>query len=117
MDGNSYELPWLGKFSHENSVANPAMGDKTVVIGLDDTSPRGQLYVYVGDKKFSADPIDAAGLKHGNLYGIKVTGFPGEDFTHGIPSGTPFTVVSFGDVGCMTGAQLDAASVRHHLPG
>jgi hypothetical protein len=117
MDGNSYELPWLGKFSHENSVANPATGDKTVVIGLDDSSPRGQLYIYVGDKKFSSDPIAAAGLKHGSLYGIKVTGFATENFTNGIPSGTPFTAVSFGDVGCMTGAQLDTASVSNNVTG
>jgi hypothetical protein len=87
MNGNSYELPWLGKFSHENSVANPATGNKTVVAGTDDTSPRGQVYIYIGDKTASADPIEAAGLKNGNLYGIKVTGFPQEDFTSGIPSG------------------------------
>ncbi|MEJ7589020.1 MAG: esterase-like activity of phytase family protein, partial [Ferruginibacter sp.] len=34
--GTSYELPSLGKFSWENSVANPATGDKTVVAGMDD---------------------------------------------------------------------------------
>jgi hypothetical protein len=117
MDGNSYELPWLGKFSHENSVANPATGDKTVVAGLDDTSPRGQLYIYVGDKTASTDPVEAAGLKNGNLYGIKVTGFPEEDFTNGIPSGTPFTLYNFGDVGCTTGTDLDALSVAAGVTG
>jgi hypothetical protein len=117
MNGNSYELPWLGKFSHENSVANPTTGDKTIVAGLDDTSPRGQVYMYAGDKTDSTDPIEAAGLKHGNLYGIKVIGFPLEDFTTGIPSGTPFTVYNFGDVGCMTGAQLDALSVANGVTG
>jgi hypothetical protein len=44
-EGTSYELPYLGKFSHENSVANPATGDKTVVAGLDDVAG-GQVYLY-----------------------------------------------------------------------
>src|SRR5918996_3391819 len=117
MDGNSYELPWLGKFAYENSVANPATGDRTVVAGLDDTSPRGQVYIYAGDKTTSADPIEAAGLKHGNLYGIKVVGFPEEDFTTGIPSGTAFTVYNFDDVGCTSGVDLDALSVANGVTG
>jgi hypothetical protein len=45
--GISYELPSLGKFSWENSLASPFEQDKTVVIGTDDTTP-GQLYVYIG---------------------------------------------------------------------
>jgi hypothetical protein len=117
LDGNSYDLPRLGKFSHENSVAHPSAGDKTVVVGLDDTSPRGQLYIYVGTKTSSSDPIEAAGLNNGQLYGIKVTGFPQEDFTNGIPSGTPFTAFNFGDVSCESGAQLDADSVTNGVTG
>jgi hypothetical protein len=117
MDGTSYELPWLGKFAHENSLANPATGDKTVVVGLDDTSPRGQLYVYIGDKTASADPIEAAGLKNGNLYGIKVTGFPEENFDTGIPSGTPFTLHNLGDVHCTSGADLETLSVTNGVTG
>jgi hypothetical protein len=38
----SYELPSLGKFSWENSLASPSEQDKTVVIGTDD-STAGQL--------------------------------------------------------------------------
>jgi hypothetical protein len=117
LNGNSYDLPWLGKFSHENSVANADTGDKTIVAGLDDTNPRGQVYIYAGDKTISGDPIEAAGLKHGNLYGIKVTGFPQENFDTGIPSGTPFTAYNFGDVGCKTGAQLDALSNTNGVTG
>ena len=117
LDGNSYELPWLGKFSHENSVAHPGTGDKTVVAGLDDTSPFGQVYIYAGDKTSSSDPLEAAGLKHGNLYGIKVTGFAQENFSNGIPSGTPFTVYNFGDVGCRTGASLDSEGVTNGVTG
>src|SRR5262249_1121936 len=36
----SYELLLLGKFAHENVVANPFPQDKTVVAGTDDTTPQ-----------------------------------------------------------------------------
>lgn len=70
--GIAYELPYLGKFSWENSVAHPNAGDKTVVVGLDDSTP-GQVYVYVGDKQSSGNAVERAGLQNGRLYGIKVT--------------------------------------------
>jgi hypothetical protein len=69
--GKAYELPKLGKFSWENSVANPYSGGKTVVIGLDDSTP-GQVYVYQGTKTNSGLEIDRAGLTNGTLAGIKV---------------------------------------------
>jgi len=70
--GTSYELPYLGKFSWENSVAHPNSGDRTLVVGLDDSSP-GQVYLYVGDKQDQGNPVERAGLQNGKLYGIKVT--------------------------------------------
>jgi Bacterial protein of unknown function (DUF839) len=109
LDGTSYELPALGKFSWENSVAHPDTGVKTVVVGLDDSTP-GQVYVYVGDKKATGNPVERAGLTGGTLYGIKLPGFPAEITASGIPSGTAFGAVSFGDVSNWTGAQLEAAS-------
>jgi hypothetical protein len=69
--GVSYELPKLGKFSWENSVANPYTGDKTVVIGLDDSTP-GQVYVYTGTKQYIGNDVQRAGLDNGTLRGIKV---------------------------------------------
>lgn len=70
--GTSYELPHLGRFSWENSVAHPNTGDNTVVIGLDDSTP-GQVYVYVGTKRKTGNPVERAGLVGGKLYGVKVT--------------------------------------------
>ncbi len=70
--GTSYELPYLGKFSWENSVAHPNAGDKTLVVGLDDSSP-GQVYLYVGEKQSTGNAVERAGLQNGYLYGIKVT--------------------------------------------
>jgi hypothetical protein len=69
--GNAYELPRLGNFSWENSVANPYSGNKTVVIGLDDSTP-GQVYVYQGTKTNTGLDIAKAGLTNGTLAGIKV---------------------------------------------
>jgi hypothetical protein len=69
--GKSYELAKLGKFSWENSVANPWSGDKTVVIGLDDSTP-GQVYVYTGIKTNTGNEVQRAGLDNGNLRGVKV---------------------------------------------
>jgi hypothetical protein len=68
--GTAYELPALGKFSWENSLANPYSGQKTVVIGLDDSTP-GEVYVYLGDKTNTGNDIERAGLHNGSLFGIK----------------------------------------------
>ena len=54
--GISWELASLGKFSWENAVANPATGRTTVVVGTDDTTPLGQVYVYVGDEEGDRKP-------------------------------------------------------------
>jgi hypothetical protein len=105
MSGTSYELPWMGKASWENILANPGTGDKTVVAGLDDTTP-GQVYVYAGDKKSSGGPVERAGLTGGNLYGIKVTGLPNEP-GEGIPAGTPFTLHDFGDASAKSAQEIE----------
>jgi hypothetical protein len=109
--GSSWELPWLGKFSFENSLANWGTGDRTVVAATDDQGGgRGQVYVYAGDKKSSGNPVEKAGLTGGSLYAIKVDGVPFEDAAAGIPSGTHFSTYAFGDVSGWTGAQLETAS-------
>jgi hypothetical protein len=110
MDGTAYELPWLGKMSWENSVANPSTGIDTIVACTDDDAA-GQVYVYAGVKQSTgATPVERAGLTNGTLFGVKVTGFPFEDAATGIPDGTRFTVVGFGDVSGTTGATLQTSS-------
>jgi hypothetical protein len=111
LDGTSYELPHLGKFSWENAVARPRAGGKTIVVGLDDSTP-GQVYVYYGEKSSSGTPVQKAGLVGGKLYGVKVSGFPAETDA-GIPAGTPFSlepVGSDGSVQNVTGAAIQTAS-------
>jgi MYXO-CTERM domain-containing protein len=71
--GKSYQLPYLGNFSWENSVANPVAQSTTIVAGLDDGTG-GQLYFYVGQKQMSGNPVEQAGLHNGTLFGIRVDG-------------------------------------------
>jgi hypothetical protein len=82
--GISYELPYLGKFSWENSVTHPNAGDKTIVVGLDDSTP-GQVYVFVGDKAAEGNAIERAGLHGGRLYGLKVTNGGANYANAGVP--------------------------------
>ena len=105
----SYELPRLGKFSWENSVASPATGDKTVVAGIDDTGG-GQVYFYIGEKTNSGNEIEKAGLNNGNLYGPVINGYLAETDASIPAAGTAFTLTNLGAVQNMTGAALEAAS-------
>jgi hypothetical protein len=116
MDGTSYGLPALGKASWENVLARPDTGLRTVVVGLDDSSGSvaGQVYVYVGEKVSSTNPVEAAGLAHGALLGIQVAGFAAEP-DQGITDDTPFTLFPFGDVSTMTGAQIEFDSIANSV--
>ena len=111
--GRIYELPRLGKFSMENSLANPASGSRTVTIGTDD-SATGQLYVYVGTKQKTGTEIEKAGLTNGKLYGIKVPSVLVETNATALdPAGAAFSLQEMGpngDVSRMTGAQLQSES-------
>lgn len=69
----AWELPRLGDYSWENSVASPFAQEKTIVIGLDDSSP-GNVYVYVGTKQSTGNDIERAGLTNGTKYGIVISG-------------------------------------------
>jgi hypothetical protein len=106
--GTSYELPYLGKFSWENSVASPTAQDKTIVAGMDDSTP-GQVYFYIGTKTNTGTDIEKAGLSNGKLYGIAVTGLATETST--VPAAnSPFTLADLGVVRDSTGASLDTRS-------
>lgn len=101
--GTAYQLPYLGKFSWENSVANAHTGDKTVVMGTDDSTP-GQVYMYVGNKQTTGNAAEQAGLHNGQLLGVKVAGVATET---GAINGT-FTMEAV--TGNTTGAALQTES-------
>lgn len=107
--GTTYELPYLGKFSWENAIANPATGDKTVVAGTDDATP-GQVYFYIGTKQSTGNEIEKAGLTGGKLYGPSVSGMLNESNSSIPAAGTTFTMADLGTVQNMTGASLQTNS-------
>jgi len=107
--GTSYELPSLGKFSWENSVASPRMSDTTVVGGMDDATP-GQVYFYVGTKQSSGNDIEKAGLSGGNLWSVSVSGMLSESSSSIPAPGTSFSMINLGQVQNITGGTLEANS-------
>jgi hypothetical protein len=108
----SWELPALGKFSWENSIASPYAQRKTVVVGTDDSTVDGQVYVYVGTKTSSGNDIERAGLTNGGLFGIKVVGAAQQESrAASFAPASRFEMVPKGSVVNMTGAQLNADSL------
>jgi hypothetical protein len=119
--GTTYQLPYLGKFSWENSVAHPNAGDKTLVVGLDDSRP-GQVYLYVGDKQTSGSVVERAGLQYGRLYGVRVHN-GGANYSNslvkledaGAINGT-FDLVDMSDIVALdSGAQLQTQSTARDV--
>ena len=107
--GTTYQLPYLGRFSWENALANPATGDKTVVVGTDDATP-GQVYFYIGSKQTTGTEIEKAGLNNGKLFGVKVNGLTTEVSASFVAPNTPFTLFDLGFVQNSTGVALNTAS-------
>jgi hypothetical protein len=106
----SWQLPALGRFSHENVVASPFAQRSTVVAGMDDSSTNGQVYFYVGQKSDTGNDIERAGLTGGNLYGLRVSGLTGENRSAPPAPGARFDLFDQGNVTNSTGAALDSAS-------
>lgn len=47
---NKTEMPWLGKFSHENTILVPNKNNKTIVLTTEDGDPNhSQLYMFISD--------------------------------------------------------------------
>lgn len=107
--GTTYELPYLGKFSCENAVASPGSGDKTVVAGMDDTTP-GQVYFYVGNKTTTGTEIQKAGLIGGKLFGVAVANLLTEVNASFPAANTTFSLVDLGQVQAITGTSLNTMS-------
>jgi Bacterial protein of unknown function (DUF839) len=47
---NKTEMPWLGKFSHENTILIPNKNNKTIVLTTEDNEPmHSQLYMFISN--------------------------------------------------------------------
>jgi len=112
-------MPHCGLFAWENNLANPFSQRATIVVGMDDTSPGGQIYVWVGHKQTTGNVVERAGLTrqgpNDNLYVVRVaglvpdgTGATNED--RNLPLSGTFTLENEGDVSGLTGGQLESLS-------
>jgi Bacterial protein of unknown function (DUF839) len=96
--GRAWQLPRLGLFSWENTLAAHNATNTTVVMGNEDQSggSLSQMWVYVGNKQNNGNAIDKAGLTNGIDYVVRVGGGPLDD--PGIRSmiaGDPDGIVDF----------------------
>ncbi|HYZ28185.1 MAG TPA: hypothetical protein VE570_03940 [Thermoleophilaceae bacterium] len=91
--GESYQLPITGE-RWENLVANPSTGDKTIVVGTEDTGG-GRVVVYEGQKQSTGNAVQKAGLTNGVSNAVAVAGVGVESSPDGIPSGTRFTLAPY----------------------
>jgi secreted PhoX family phosphatase len=113
--GIAYELEELGKWSWENSVTSPYPQKYSIVMGPDDSTVNGQVYVWVGNKQSSGTEIEMAGLVNytsgaGGLFAVKVDSGPqGEQLA--TPFSGRFSLIAQGDQTGVSGATLDAFSV------
>lgn len=107
--GTTYELPYLGKFSWENSITSPVAQNKTIVVGTDDATP-GQVYFYIGNKTNTGSEIEKAGLSNGRLYGVAVAGLTTEVSASIPAANTAFSLIDLGIVRDSSGAALNAKS-------
>ncbi len=125
-NGRTYELNDLGEMSFENVVASPYPQRKTVVVGLDDSTnalpgnttaynpqnPPSEVYVFVGQKQRTGNPVVRAGLASGALFGVEVQGDPTEATVSG---GERFTLESMSPAAQDSGAALQAESAAEDV--
>ena len=138
-DGESWELPRMGKQAFENVLASPHAQLKTVVILMEDgnlsTAPvasnnPSNLNLYVGTKQKDGHPIERAGLTNGKFYGLKLIGpnntlLTGEDNDLALGNATTGKLLSArfalnevgpdGDVSAMTESQIETESVNENV--
>lgn len=116
-NGASYELAWMGNMAFENLLAHPGTGQKTVVAITEDAHKGGEVYFYVGKKQVSDNPVEQAGLAHGDLYVLKIDGLVAESTAYdrqvlNSNNSGSFSLVKIGDVSSLTGEELDRVTKK-----
>ncbi|HXO86009.1 MAG TPA: alkaline phosphatase PhoX [Gemmatimonadales bacterium] len=101
-DGARHELPWLGRFAHENQIAIPGFPGKVVMAGFDDSRGASELYLYVANSE--ADVLNGAG----QLYVFKSGAAAGSGYlTEGQSISGEFVAVQ--NSGSLSSASLQTA--------
>jgi hypothetical protein len=134
--GEVWQLPRLGRIAFENVVACPNSKNRTIVAVMDDgninTAPvaanyPSEVYFYIGSKTTSDNPIEAAGLTNGRLYGLRVLRGPEviteESDANGLGGGAYLNNARFdlvqvgpgGDVSSMTPLQMQEESIAKNV--
>lgn len=88
---------------------------------MDDSSP-GQVYLYVGDKQTSGNPVEQAGLMYGKLYGVRVNN-GGAHYANGLVKlenagaiNGSFDLVDMSDIVALdSGAQMQTQSTARDV--
>lgn len=101
--GQVVELPWIGRFAHENTVAVPGFPGRVVLAGLDDRRGQSELYLYVAASE--ADVL--AG--RGTLFVFVATGASNAGQL-GVMQGVDGVFVEIPGAASLTAAELQAAA-------
>jgi len=101
-DGVRHELPWLGRYAHENQIAISGFPGKVVLAGFDDTRGASELYLYVANSE--ADVLSGAG----QLYVFASSGAAGSGY---LAEGQTITghFVAVPNSGSLSSSQLQTA--------
>ncbi len=98
LDGQAYQLPALGLFSWENTLAAANDTRTTLVMGDDDGAADASfLRIYAGTKTRDGSPVERAGLTNGVLSVLKVEGVAKDSTfrtTHGKGKAVPFSLAT-----------------------
>ncbi|MFL5542544.1 MAG: alkaline phosphatase PhoX, partial [Longimicrobiaceae bacterium] len=101
--GQVVELPWIGRFAHENLVAIPGFPGRVVLAGLDDRRGRSELYLYVAASE--ADVLAGRGA----LFVFTATGASNAGEL-GVMQGVDGRFVEIPGAASLTAAELQAAA-------
>jgi len=101
--GQVVELPWIGRFAHENLVAVPGFPGRVVLAGLDDRRGQSELYLYVAAGE--ADLLAGRGTLY--VFTSAEAANVGE---LGVLQGVDGRFVEIPDATALSSAQLQAAA-------
>ncbi len=111
-NGDAQQLPRLGLFSWEQTIAAPNQSDRTLVLGNEDTGA-GQVWAYSGTKQSTGNAFDKAGLTNGANFVVDLADeavSTDAQFRAKYPKGTPARF----DLGSSEEVDWDSSGARQN---